>query len=650
MGASDCPGGTGHSTGGKPVSAGASGVFCLPVLRQVDRFIPDRESASISGDLPELAAMRDYFSRHYRLVSAPVEINGATYICDVYEPSNIEDVSYALVDRNGIPESATALDVAISARMLDHFQNLRTSLAYSEGIPPQYRSYLPTEFIAPKFWELHPTSGTRTRTLTWLEFESHSRGIIIGDPGSGKTTCLRRLALDAAEESEHSGGARIPVYVQLRNADVDTNIMDLARKQVLAADPMGGQEFADLVDSGRLLLLLDGLDEVPHSLRDKITGSILHFARLHPTLGIFVTTRSTGYHWRFPGFFHVELQPFDKQDIVEWLTKRLHPFGKAVANRVISMLLTDPALSQIASNPLMLAMIARIIEREQAPASSRTALFNRYIELLVDEWDALRGIARSEFPTLNRDRKLEMLCRTAFKSYQTKQECFTTRDFIEWEREGVSDQLPEDAITTVWRHTGLWRHKHAGDESWIFSHEAVRSFLTAKYLVERTDNLLETFVPHFVGEGYTLIWVFACGLTQDASSLAKYMIEDADLPTHDRAILLGDTLMQGVNLTRNTFELSCNFIRENLEQLVSRFDVERTSEKPFLSDMKNIPAAHSITKLLEALASGVPSTPRHAEIARIFSRSADPRVVRWGSLIMNGTLGEELRLILPKTE
>jgi hypothetical protein len=147
-----------------------------------------------------------------------------------------------------------------------------------------------------------------------------------------------------------------------------------------------------------------------------------------------------------------------------------------------------------------------------------------------------------------------------------------------------------------------------------------------------------------------MIWTFACGLTQDASALAKMMIDNTTIDAHHRAILLADVLVQGATLTRPIFEQSCGFIRANLEDLASRLETESSTgpeSQSVVRDGRDVEAGHSITKLLETLATPGPLTSRSSQIARILLHSGNPRVAKWASGLDAGTLREELRLLVP---
>jgi predicted NACHT family NTPase len=136
------------------------------------------------------------------------------------------------------------------------------------------------------------------------------RWVVRGDPGSGKTTLLRHLAARLAEESPPRW---VPVFqslpVLLRKREF---LLDRIERQMGRADHRGmaavlereGQE-------GRLLLLLDGLDEVED--REDAETLLRQLSERWPRTPLVVTTRPIGYRRFDAAFRELELQPFDRE-------------------------------------------------------------------------------------------------------------------------------------------------------------------------------------------------------------------------------------------------------------------------------------------------------------------------------------------------
>lgn len=93
--------------------------------------------------------------------------------------------------------------------------------------------------------------------------------LLVGRPGSGKSTALARLLLQEAENALSDRNAKIPVLVELRyllseanESSVCDRILAFMHKHDPALD-IDEAGIKQLLRQGRLLLLVDGVNELP---------------------------------------------------------------------------------------------------------------------------------------------------------------------------------------------------------------------------------------------------------------------------------------------------------------------------------------------------------------------------------------------------
>ena len=261
-----------------------------------------------------------------------------------------------------------------------------------------------------------------TDTLARLQ-----RLVILGEPGAGKTISLRFIALMLA----HSYGAArlglnalyIPLMVRL--ADF---ARELEEKPALSLDnfllQVIGQAYAShsrlgeflrlALEKGACMVLLDGLDEVGEDpvrgqpLRTKVVQRVQQFADRwcaddRPNR-LIVTSRIEGY-WdeALRGFDHVQLSPLRPPDevrefLLRWYTahERAHdetlPLGmaeKRAEERVAELLpqlLEWPSVRRLATNPLLLTILALIHENVGKLPNRRIKLYEICAQTLVESW------------------------------------------------------------------------------------------------------------------------------------------------------------------------------------------------------------------------------------------------------------------------
>jgi formylglycine-generating enzyme required for sulfatase activity len=88
--------------------------------------------------------------------------------------------------------------------------------------------------------------------------------VLLGAPGSGKSTLMRRLQLDDAIDRLRDNGERLTLFVPLNAWRGDSGTPREWLNAIWKRDTPALESLDSLLDSGRMLLLLDALNEMPH--------------------------------------------------------------------------------------------------------------------------------------------------------------------------------------------------------------------------------------------------------------------------------------------------------------------------------------------------------------------------------------------------
>ncbi len=141
----------------------------------------------------------------------------------------------------------------------------------------------------------------------------------------------------------------------------------------------------------------------------------------------------------------------------------------------------SPGMRLLAGNPLLLSLIVLLYERDWRLPERRVELYEEAVDLLITDWDKLRGIARQ--PRLLPEQKQQILTQLAacFHAANLRVvEYEQLREYLAAVLPGCGGSLPtpDVVLDELMAHTGLLRQKSRS--SYDFVHLTFQEFLTAR--------------------------------------------------------------------------------------------------------------------------------------------------------------------------
>jgi hypothetical protein len=232
-----------------------------------------------------------------------------------------------------------------------------------------------------------PVELPSTTDVTMI-FETHGRNLLIlGEPGAGKTTTLLELCSKLQAHRKAQTGSAVPVILNLstwavRRKPLTAWIIDELHLRYRVSRRIG----ENWLEKGRLLLLLDGLDEVADSSRAACVRAIKDYDE--PLPGIAVCCRLQEYialEERVNFDAAICLRPFSSEQVASYLasfTPRLDGLRTAIA--------ADGDIRELSTNPLMLSvMTMAFVDHEVSTIggsadSLRATIFEAYISRMFE--------------------------------------------------------------------------------------------------------------------------------------------------------------------------------------------------------------------------------------------------------------------------
>lgn len=281
----------------------------------------------------------------------------------------------------------------------------------------------------------------KVRRLAALEATVlNRRMVLLGDPGSGKTTFVNHLAyslglnrhadIPAWRDDERE---TLPLLIILRDFarwcaakpterhEPSANLLwqfiqhDLQRRNASFAEPILSRALED----GKALVLLDGLDEIPSEASGAsrlmlVKETVTAFARRYRRSRMFVTCRQVPYQqaeWQLPSdeFPAYALSSLNEAQIdhfieawyaevsVKWKSLKMEV---AEYVRGLRQAVRRPDIRRLAPNPLLLTVMALVHTYDGTLPDARALVYERAVEILLWRWEQTKAASEGRETTL----------------------------------------------------------------------------------------------------------------------------------------------------------------------------------------------------------------------------------------------------------
>lgn len=329
-------------------------------------------------------------------------------------------------------------------------------------------------------------------------FNEHERFVLLGDPGGGKTTVLEKLALEGFHNAARDEAARIPFFVELRRHRKGTPTDFLAEQWEKQYYRKGlGQPLEELLEEGKLLLLADGLNEMPREQIDDLMdawGAWAHDVNRCPPGNLVVFTCRTLDYTRPLKLPQVEVLPFEPGQIRAYLDSNL---PGVLADQLWDDLQEDDhacrgqgqperSMLTLVGNPFVLYATVEVFKGEGELSRNRGRLFNNFgFNLLEREARRIEGWQEESTVKTQRiaDRHLGPLSRLAY----AMQEKGESTEFAEPDARAVlpAAPAPDETLTHALGARVLKKREEIKTDYLSFAHQLLQEAFAARDLLRR---------------------------------------------------------------------------------------------------------------------------------------------------------------------
>jgi formylglycine-generating enzyme required for sulfatase activity/energy-coupling factor transporter ATP-binding protein EcfA2 len=362
-------------------------------------------------------------------------------------------------------------------------------------------AYVPLTLLARGQAEVIADSGIATKMFN----DDGKRVFVIGVPGSGKSTLTKLIAYFMAE-SVASSLKQTPILLRAKSIAESgyrslIEHLTIAIKSTVRSAGKRTAEFIvgdDTLSESRLLILIDGLDELDDEQRVEVRRILKQFEIQFPRCSILVTARPSAYEKsRWSDYTLFQIRPLSKDQALSYVSLHGNP---GTSDALLDLINSSEPVREIAEVPFMLALMANYAGSTTDLPRQRAQLISRCVLAVLDR----RRIRSND--KLEEDQLVECLTSIAYRLFRidplkdhTEQEyLFAIQAYLSNRmKESMVPFQPTDmavsVLTELIENTGLLQRSGRNIE---FVHRTVWEFFVARSLANSKERTLSEFALH----------------------------------------------------------------------------------------------------------------------------------------------------------
>ncbi|HNN12414.1 MAG TPA: SUMF1/EgtB/PvdO family nonheme iron enzyme [Anaerolineales bacterium] len=421
--------------------------------------------------------------------------------------------------------------------------------------------------------------------------KKHSGVIVLGDPGAGKTTFVKYLALRLArgEGKKVELDDYLPILLplaafanalQTRDIPLDEFIVEYF--EGIGANLPIGDMLREALKAGRTLILLDGLDEVRDlNMRNTVVERVMDFYAFHRRQGnkFVLTSRVVGYRAVRPSaedLVECTIVDFDDDEIEEFIGHWTSALEKQVQGNtavaradaeadhreLLDAIYHNPGIRQLASTPLLLTILALMKRQGVSLPERRVQLYDQYVSTLLSTWNRARSISgRAPGRDIDEIQTVRILAPLALWMHEVSPGVgLVGREDMRRKLEDLfaerGDSSPQQAarqfLQDVREHAALLLERGPGEFGFI--HLTFEEYLAAVALAlmgQGNSKPISEILSRHVGEQawreVTLLTIGYLGIRQQlpkiSGEVVEAMVTERPGPPGEAVVLAGDAVL-----------------------------------------------------------------------------------------------------------
>ncbi len=365
------------------------------------------------------------------------------------------------------------------------------------------------------------------------------RLVLVAGPGYGKSALLTALTGRLAQ------GPYVPVEIPLALlTGSGASVISFLTGHLDAEFDLSA-DWKRLAEQGLLVLLFDGLDEIPTSARPRVLDLIAHFSSRYPQCQWLLTARDPAVVTGLPDARLLELTSLSDHDIAQFVTVIASRLTTVDASHFVRRLNLYPDLSRLARIPLFLSMLLATTDAEDLQPMSRSDLIEAYLKTLITpaEHKILPGGGQPE--------SLRKIAEAiAYRKLEAQEIGVTEAEVRAVIAEHTREPELADLTFQLLRTNGALQQQ--GPVRLRFPYPIVQEYLAACHLAAHEADTLGGRIDNAVSRPWAQVMQFAIERHPDPEPLIRQMLDRPDDAFVTGLRLVGRCVANGADVTPQT--------------------------------------------------------------------------------------------------
>lgn len=262
----------------------------------------------------------------------------------------------------------------------------------------------------------YPTKITKKNNLAVKTIGNllNEKAVVEGLVGQGKSILFRHLCVHAVKNN------LTPIFLELRMISKTQSLESLILDYLDVVGIEGGKStFNYLAKNNKVILILDGFDEIQSNIMTKSVNDIESIRRKYSTLKILISSRPFHEAQNLAGFNVYKLSDLMEEDYDKFLLKLIPDICKR--NSIIQAISDAPSnIRGVITTPLMLTLLVLVYESEKEIPSNIPDFYEKLFSTVFTKHDRLKsGFDRKHYSGLSESKIQKLFDAFCFMAIQS---------------------------------------------------------------------------------------------------------------------------------------------------------------------------------------------------------------------------------------